>query len=159
MCRMVSYRIGSLFACLIVIIVSACGGGNSLSDNARGDSVAVFAAPNMNGGYPVELDLVFVKSEDVAQAFDIVPAKNWFRNRAAFLASYVGRVEAISYEILPGKELLIQNFPIMKSKAAAVFIYANYQAGAEQPRRIRRIGKLLVEMQESEFFISSENSF
>lgn len=156
MYQMFSYRLGCFFIFLTALIFTSCGGGNSLNGNARGDSIAVFASPNMNGGYPVELDLVFVESEDIVQAFDIVPAENWFRNRPAFLASYVGSVEAVSYEVLPGKELLIRDFPIMKSKAAAVFIYANYQTGAEKPRRIRRIGRLLVEMQESEFYISPE---
>lgn len=156
MYRMNFSRLGILLTCLTVLLCTACGGGNSLNGNTRGDSVVVFAAPNMNGGYPVELDLVFVESEDIVQAFDIVPAENWFRNRPAFLASYVGRLEAVSYEVLPGKELLISDFPIMKSKAAAVFIYANYRSGAEQPKRIRRIGRLLVEMQESDFYLSSE---
>lgn len=156
MCRKQVYRLGIFLFSLTALMLTACGSGNSLKGDARGDSVAVFAAPNMNGGYPVKLDLVFVESEDIVQAFDIVPAKNWFRNRDALLASYVGRIEAVSYDVLPGRELRIQNFPVMKSKAAAVFIYANYQNGAEQPKRIRRIGKLLLEMQESEFYLSGE---
>jgi len=140
----------------LFLLLFACGGGNKMSSGASGDAVSVFASPNMNNGNAVELDLVFVSTEDIVQAFDIIPSKNWFRNRAAFLASYVGQIEVLSYSFQPGEERIIQNFPQMKGRAAAVFIYADYPHSAQQPKRIRKIADLVIELGREDFYLSSE---
>ncbi|MGH1365699.1 MAG: hypothetical protein ACRBF0_19215 [Calditrichia bacterium] len=126
-----------------------------MSSGAAGDAVSVFASPNMNNGNAVELDLLFVKTYDIVQAFDIVPAKNWFRNREAFLASYVGQIESISRTVLPGEEIVLSRFPAMKRTAAAVFIYANYKSRGKHRTRVRRLRNVVVELGVDGFLVNN----
>lgn len=84
------------------------------------------AAKDMNGGYPVAVDLVFIKSHDAHKKLALLRAQEWFTGKQDFIRQYPNQLTVLSWELVPGQALRSVALPEAHRAAAGAFIFADY---------------------------------
>jgi type VI secretion system protein len=124
---------------LFALLLAGCGTLDALKNlvglggppKTALESVQIVAEAEANHGLPTRLDLVFVYDPTLAA---LLPKSgpDWFRQKAALLAAWPLKLEALVLEIPPQSEAT-PTLPKKAGKALTVLLYADYIAPAGQP--------------------------
>ncbi len=95
------------------------------------ESIRIVAAADANRNLPTRLDLVFVYDASLSAQLPKT-GPQWFQQKAALLAAWPLKLEALALEIPPLSEAT-PTLPKNYGKAVAVLAYADYLAAAGQP--------------------------
>jgi type VI secretion system protein len=99
------------------------------------DTLAISVAAQANLDTPIAVDAVLVRNP---QLFDILlglPAAKWFAQRDQLRRDYPKDLNVLSYEVVPGQQIVAAPFQFDGQRAAGVLVFADYQTpGAHRVR-------------------------
>ena len=89
-------------------------------------SVRLQALPGANQGRPVQVDLVYVYSEDQLRRLQGLNANGWFTSKKTGLLDWQQQLDIQEVQIAPGETREINSFPKSDQKAVALAVFADY---------------------------------
>ena len=90
-------------------------------------AVTIISSEGANGGFPIPVDVIIVKNEDLIAVMTEMDSATWFSQKSSFLPSNVGQIDVVSYEVIAGNiEKPITFGWGERKKAKAVFVFASY---------------------------------
>ncbi|WP_286373931.1 hypothetical protein [Variovorax saccharolyticus] len=95
----------------------------------RLSEVSVFVTTDVNGGYPVALDLVFVRNQKLFDQLSNMRAAEWFANRDDLRRQQPGAISVRSWEVVPGQQA--RNLPVGDDSRGSIgtLVFVDYTAG------------------------------
>lgn len=89
--------------------------------------VTLISKDDANSGFPVPVDVVIVKKDEMAAIISEMDTETWFSQKEFILPANIGDLEAVSYELISGnfEDPLVIDWSNRKD-AKAVFVIAHY---------------------------------
>lgn len=89
--------------------------------------VTLISQDDANSGFPVPVDVVIVKKDEMAAIISEMDTDTWFSQKEFILPANIGDLEAVSYELVAGnfEDPLVIDWSNRKD-AKAVFVIAHY---------------------------------
>ncbi len=120
-----------ILAGLLALCLSACSTTKEpplIPEGAVLDlqSIRIQALPGANQGRPVQVDLVYVYSEDQLRRLQGFNADGWFTSRKTGLLDWQQQLDIQEIQMAPGETREITSFPQNDRKAVALAVFANY---------------------------------
>jgi hypothetical protein len=135
----------------VSIILSGCANTFELSGLARAitgassvQSISLFADGDMNEGYPLAVDIVFVVEEKVLDSLSGLRSTEWFANKQDLMRHHQKGLMALSWELVPGQELPDILTPTEARSVRGVIIFANYLGNKTYRMLIKNEKKILI---------------
>jgi type VI secretion system protein len=91
------------------------------------DTLAISVAAQANLDTPIAVDTVLVRNPQVFDMLLGLPAAKWFAQRDQFRRDYPNDIHVLSYEVVPGQQILAKPFEFKGQRAAGVLVFADYQ--------------------------------
>ena len=93
--------------------------------------ISLRASQDVNGGYPVALDIVFAMDDSTYEELAVLDAAQWFKRRDQFLQRPPEKIQVLPQEVVPGGQVII-NSELKESflKARQIFAFADYSNDA-----------------------------
>ncbi len=89
--------------------------------------VTLVSNENANRGFPIPVDIIIVRNEDLVAVIGEMDTDTWFSQRDFIMPQNLGELETVSYEVIVGdfEDPIIFDWSDRKD-ARAVFVFANY---------------------------------
>ena len=115
----------------ILIFVNGCAvfefGQKAIRTPVPVKEVSLMSEENANQGFPIPVDIIIVNSEDLVAIIAEMDTDTWFSQRDFIMPQNLGKLEAVSYEVIVGdiEDPVVFDWSDRKD-ARAVFVFANY---------------------------------
>lgn len=89
--------------------------------------VTLISQDDANSGFPVPVDVVIVKKDEMVAIISEMDTETWFSQKEFILPANIGTLESVSYELISGnfEDPLVIDWSNRKD-AKAVFVIARY---------------------------------
>jgi hypothetical protein len=124
----------------VALGLTGCGAYSTVSKvwnvSAQTENVTLEAAPSVNQGFPVAVDVVAVGDPDVVDVIADVEAGTWFERRQAFVNDRGDVLEIRSFELVPGQREADIGYGYLDRRTYhGIFVFARYlRAGNHRAR-------------------------
>jgi type VI secretion system protein len=89
-------------------------------------SINVIAEADANNGRPIPLDVVFTRDRETLKDLEGFTASGWNSVKGTNLGNWEGKIVSKSFEVGPGQQVQITEFPEGYADALGIVVYANY---------------------------------
>ena len=87
---------------LITYFLTGCNALSFLDAPVPLKEVRIISSDGANSGFPIPVDVIIVKNEDLIAVITEMDSATWFSQKAAFLPSNAGQIDVVSYEVISG---------------------------------------------------------
>ena len=125
---------------VLALVLAGCSAYSTVSKlwdvSAQTETVTLEAAPTVNEGYPVAVDLVAVSDPDFVDVIAEVEAGTWFKRRREFLNDRGNVLTVRSFELVPGQRRTDIGYGYLDRRTYhGIFVFARYvRAGNHRAR-------------------------
>ncbi len=119
-------------------------------------SVSIFADQDVNGGYPLALDIVAVTDATVLSTLAGLRANEWFAARADFQRQHQGKLTVLSWELVPGQKFSDVKMAPKASTVAGVIVYADYFGERSYRASVKNQKKIVIRLRRDDFEVVPE---
>lgn len=119
-------------------------------------NVSIIADRDVNGGYPVALDIVVVTDGIVLNLLTGLRAGEWFAARADFQRQYQGKLAVLSWELVPGQVFPSVKMPPESRTVVGVVVYADYFGERSYRASVQDQKKILLRLRRDDFEVVPE---
>lgn len=130
-------RLVSISILSLTVLVSGCA-GNLLSSASQIFEkklelrrVTLVTSEDVNNGFPVAVEIVFLHDAALIQSIESIKSTQWFANKDDYRSRERSKVSVLRFELVPGQEKIITDFPDRYRSAKKVFIFASYTNGGD----------------------------
>lgn len=89
-------------------------------------NVSIIAGQEVNGGYPLALDIVTVTDSAAYTSLSALRAAEWFSGKVDLRRQYQGKLSVLSWELVPGQKFSDVRMPIEARTVVGVVVFADY---------------------------------
>ena len=118
--------IGCLCALLLVACSTVSNLGQLLLPDVQLQTVTLEASKDVNGGYPVALDVLLLTDQKVYDALGNLRATEWFAGKADYLRQHQNKLFLTSWELVPGQRLEGVSLTVPPQAVIGTLIFADY---------------------------------
>jgi type VI secretion system protein len=123
------------------------------------DSLSISVATQANLDTPIPLDAVLVRNPQLLDMLLGLPSARWFAQRDQLRRDYPKDLNVISYEVVPGQQIIDAKFGFDGQRAAGVLVFAGYQTpGAHRVRLDGGPQKALLQLGDQDLQLLSRQS-
>lgn len=126
-------RLATCVACVMLLGgLSGCGVvtpsklSNYLFPEQQLRLLSIMSSKDVNGGYPVALDLVVVTDQKVFDALSGLRATEWFAGKTDYARQHQKVLQVMSWEVVPKQEMMNISMPAFDSATVGILIFADY---------------------------------
>jgi len=99
------------------------------------DTLSISVATQANLDTPIPVDAVLVRNPQLFDMLLGLPSAKWFAQRDQLRRDYPKDLNVLSYEVVPGQQIIDTKFAFDGQRAAGVLVFAGYQTpGAHRVR-------------------------
>ena len=124
-----NYRKFSKIALLVAIaifVISASLFIFGFSDKNSLKKITIQCAVDCNQNSPVQVDILFIKNEDIAQVLVGFNSTTWFTEKQLFMSQYRHQISDVNLEIVPVSIIEEVLLPEDSGLAVRVLLFARY---------------------------------
>jgi hypothetical protein len=118
------------FVFAFALLLSACSTLQTVKDFIfplnRVKVVSIITTSNMNEGYAIPLDIVFVNDKELLQTLSGTKAKEWFAGREDYMKQYPAKIRVAAWEVVPGQDLEDIDVSAVSKGSIGAVVYARY---------------------------------
>jgi type VI secretion system protein len=118
------FRITLMLAC--GVLLASCSTLNLFKPTIKLSNVSFSVARLANDDSPIPIDLVAVDDEELLKKLLVLPASQWFEQRAQLQRDFPQALYVWSKELVPGQRLDVADAPIKGQRGSVVLVYAGY---------------------------------
>lgn len=148
--------VGALFMHGCSSFFSAANWGRLLSNQSALQELSIIAAEDVNDGYPVALDIVFVKEQPVYDALANLRATEWFAGKQDYLRQYQKKMAVMSWEVVPGQQFSKVILPDESHAAGWALVFADYPGARNFRSVIQYQRKVVIHLKQNDFELVQE---
>jgi len=112
--------------CLMLLQLGGCSTYQNLfREKIPLKTLEIKTAVDVNGGFPVPMDTLFVYDKDLFNELIKLSSEQWFQSREKFISLPTDKLSIVSTETIPDTTLLIMKFPANYQYAIHVLIFAD----------------------------------
>ena len=105
----------------------------------------------MNDGYPIVIDIVFVKNEVLLNKINDISTTEWFGKKKALVNTFPNDLFVMNWELAPGDNLSVTKSEFEDQRMYGVLLFAKYNNQGDYKVRIDSIkGSVIVDFESSE---------
>ena len=118
------------------LLAALCVAGCSSSlPRVNVDTLSIDVATQANLDTPIAVDAVLVRNPQLFDMLLGLPSAKWFAQREQLRRDYPKELSVLSYEVVPGQQIIEAPFAFDGERAAGVLVFADYQTpGAHRVR-------------------------
>ncbi|WP_229217322.1 hypothetical protein [Massilia forsythiae] len=115
-------------------------------------SLVLRADDDANANSAIALDIVFVRDTAALDAMAVMPANKWFAGRADLQRSFPGALTVLSFELVPGQTVKVQDALWRDAAGWGVLAFAGYAGPGEHRARLMLDARAcLIELRAQDF--------
>lgn len=120
--------------------------------------VSIKADADVNDGYPLALDIVFISDPGVLSAISGLRAAEWFAGKADFQRQHQKVLAVSSWEMVPKQQFRKISLPDESKAAVGVLLFADYTGPRTRSYRMLIQGKkkVVIRLRRNDFGLSPE---
>lgn len=153
--------IGGLF---ISVLISGCSVLDSSVDaykvaknfvfppgeKVKWKSLNLSLSRDVNDGYPIVIDIVFVKNEVLLNKINDISTTEWFGKKKALVNTFLNDLFVMNWELAPGDNLSVTKSEFEDQRMYGVLLFAKYNNQGDYKVRIDSIkGSVVVDFESS----------
>jgi len=119
-------------------------------------SVSILADRDVNGGYPLALDIVTVTDVTVLGSLAGLRASEWFAAKADFQRQHQGKLTVLSWELVPGQHFLDVKIAPEARTVVGVMVYADYLGERSYRASVQNQKKIVLRLRRDDFDVVPE---
>ncbi len=126
-------RLATIVACVMLLGgLSGCGvmSASKLSSYIFSEQqlrlLSIMSSKDVNGGYPVALDLVVITDQKVFDALSVLRAAEWFAGKTDYVRQHQKALQVMSWEVVPKQEMMNISMPAFDSSTVGILVFADY---------------------------------
>ena len=126
-------RLATLAACVMLLgglsgcgVMSAAKLSSYIFSEQQLRLLSIVSSKDVNGGYPVALDLVVITDQKVFDALSVLRAREWFAGKADYMRQHQKVLEAMSWEVVPKQEMMNISMPAFDGSTVGILVFADY---------------------------------
>lgn len=118
------------------LLAALCVAGCSSSlPRVNVDTLSIDVDTQANLDTPIAVDAVLVRNPQLFDMLLGLPSAKWFAQREQLRRDYPKELSVLSYEVVPGQQIIEAPFAFDGERAAGVLVFADYQTpGAHRVR-------------------------
>lgn len=119
-------------------------------------SVSILAEKDVNGGYPLALDIVAVTDAAVLSTLAGMRANEWLAAKADIQRQHKGKLTVLSWELVPSQQFLDVKMPPAESSVVGVIVYADYFGERSYRASVKNQKKVVIRLRRDDFEVTPE---
>ena len=119
-------------------------------EKVKWKSLNLSLSRDVNDGYPIVIDLVFVKNEVLLNKINDISTTEWFGKKKALLNTFPNDLFVMNWELAPGDNLSLSKREFKEQRMYGVLIFAKYKNQGDYKARIESIkGSVIIDFEAS----------
>lgn len=148
---------------LTVVLLTGCSNlfkmenWKNLLGNAEAlQSISILTDQDVNGGYPLALDVVAITDLTVLNSLAGLRAAEWFSGKTDFQRQHQGKLTVFSWELVPGQ--IFTNIKVAQEprNVVGIVVYADYLGERSYRASVQNQKKIVIRLQRDDFYVVSE---
>lgn len=119
-------------------------------------SVSILADRDVNGGYPLALDIVAVTDVTVLSTLASLRANEWFAAKVDFQRQHQGKLTVLSWELVPGQHFADVKMAPEARTVVGVMVYADYLGERSYRASVQNQKKIVIRLRRDDFEVLPE---
>lgn len=126
-------RLATLVACVMLLgglsgcgVMSASKLGSYIFPEQQLRLLSIMSSTDVNGGYPVALDLVVITDQKVFDALSVLRASEWFAGKTDYMRQHQKVLQVMSWEVVPKQEMTNISMPAFDGSTVGILVFADY---------------------------------
>lgn len=129
---------------------------NVFASDRKLTKLSIIADRQVNGGYPLALDVVIVTEAKALTTLTGLRAAEWFTGKIDLRRQYQNKLTVLTWEIVPGQHFENIVMPIEAKDAVGVLVFADYPGEFSYRATLQNQWQAVIQLRQTDFDVVTE---